>query len=68
MAKPNHKRRQENNLMKISCINLRIATELIEAGFVTIRHLHTASDNDLLAIPGINAEKLAEIRAYCAGQ
>lgn len=61
------KERQQNNLMKISVIEVRLATRLIDLGFFTIRHLCNASDEELLAVQGINQEKLQAIRTYCAG-
>ena len=67
MSKHNHEARQKGSLMKIEAITLRIATELIERGFVTLAHLKRASDVELLAVPGINEAKLEEIRAYCGG-
>ena len=43
-------------------------TALVEAGFDTPRRIKAASDEQLLAIPGIGQGKLAALREKCPAQ
>ena len=60
--------RQRQNLMKVPGITARIANNLIEQGFFTLRVLRDTSDEELLAVQGIDQTKLQSIRDRCSGQ
>jgi hypothetical protein len=46
----------------ISSLRLEVANILIKAGYETVRSIKEASDEDLLAIPGISDRRLRLIR------
>ena len=51
----------------ISSLRLEVANILIKAGYETIRSIREATDDDLLAIPGISDRRLRLIRELGRG-
>ena len=66
MTNPFHVKRQQSNLMKLPGIDITLANNLIENNLVTIGVLRGASDEELLAVDGIDPIKLQAIRNHCA--
>jgi DNA uptake protein ComE-like DNA-binding protein len=64
---PQHQKRMQNNIARTCGINHQKALRLAEAGYARVRDIKAASDEELLAIPGIGPGQVSKIRDAIGG-